>query len=122
MILDKDNPDFEYNDNFFQYLLDNNIEFDEEDIKEFINCYCYLTKKAGTWDNCWIEHITTICKLNEHYYAVEWDAGLTEYVENHYDKQPYEVFPEEERRIFIINKWKNKDGNIICEFYKDGKE
>ena len=120
MILDKNNPNFEFNDNYFQYLIDNNITFDREDICEFIDCYCYFVKRAEFCDR-WTRHITTICKLNERYYAVEWDAGLTEYGENYYDEQPYEVFPEEEKQIFIVNKWKNKDGDTICEFYKKEK-
>ena len=120
MILDKDNPNFEFNDNYFQYLIDNNITFDREDIREFIDCYCYFVKRAEFCDR-WTRHIITICKLNEHYYAVEWDAGLTDYGEDYFDEQPYEVFPEEEKQVFIINKWKNKDGSTICEFYTKEK-
>lgn len=120
MILDKDNPNFEYNDNFFQYLIDNNITFDREDICEFIEGWCYLVKRAEFCDN-WTRHITTICKLNEHYYAIEWDAGLTKYGEDYYDEQPYEVFPEEEKQVFVVNKWKNKNGDTICEFYTKKK-
>lgn len=120
MILNKNHPDFEFNDDYFFYLLENNIPFDREDICEFIDGWCYLVKRAEFCDN-WTRHITTICELKDHYYAVEWDAGLTKYGEDYYDEQPYEVFPEEEKRVFTVNKWKNKNGDTICEFYKEEK-
>ena len=120
MILDKDNPNFEFNEDYFFYLLENNIPFDREDLQEFIDYGHYLTKRAEYCDN-WTRHIITICEIKDRYYAVEWDAGLTDYGEDYFDDQPYEVFPEEEKQVFIVNKWKNKDGNTICEFYTKEK-
>lgn len=39
----------------------------------------------------WTQHMTTIFKMNDKLYALEWERGLTEYQENEFYDQPYEV-------------------------------
>lgn len=39
----------------------------------------------------WTEHMTTIFRYENKLYALEWERGLTEYQENEFYNQPYEV-------------------------------
>lgn len=118
MTFNKNDFNFEFCDDYFIYLFENNVPFDREDIREFIEGWQYITKRDEFYDR-WTRHITTICELNNHYYAVEWDAGLTEMQEDEFYCQPYEVFPEEEQRLITFTKWKNKENNLICETMND---
>ena len=42
-------------------------------------------------DSRWTRHMTTIFKYEDKLYALEWEQGLTEYQENEFYNQPYEV-------------------------------
>lgn len=44
-------------------------------------------------------------------FLYQWEAGLTEYQENSYEDQPYEVFPRKEQ--VIVTRWYTKDGLLI---------
>ena len=107
MCIDKNDLEhFEFNEQYFQYLIDNNKEFDEEDLREFMDI-CFEESIHGTDLDRWTRHITTICKLNDKYYAVEWEQGLTEYQEDYIEEQPYEVESYEE--VVVIKKWRKKE-------------
>lgn len=55
----------------------------------------------------WTRHMTTILKSGDKFYAIEWEQGLTEYQENEFYFQPYEVEPYEE--VITILKYKPKE-------------
>lgn len=68
--------------------------------KELYDCSMGL---VGTWiedregeKHRWTQSMTTIFKIDEQYYALEWEQGLTEYQENEFWEQPYKVKKVEE--------------------------
>ena len=102
LILNKDDLNFEFCDAYFQYLLDFDIGFDEEDVKEFIEGWeieC-IPGEEGRWERT----IKSICELNGKYYSVIWFRGLTEYQENYYgDTEIVEVKPVE--KVIKVTEW-----------------
>ena len=102
LILNKDDPKFEFCDEYFQYLLDNKEGWDEEDVKEFIDGWqieC-IPGEEGRWERT----INSICELNGKYYSIIWFRGLTEYQENYYgDTEIVEVKPVE--KIITVTEW-----------------
>lgn len=56
----------------------------------------------------WTQHMTTIFKYENKLYALEWEHGLTEYQENEFYDQPYEV--EEKKEFVEVIKYVRKGG------------
>lgn len=54
-------------------------------------------------NNRWTRNVRTIISIGDKYYAIEWQEGLTEYQENVYDCQPYEVTKGE--KTIVITVW-----------------
>ena len=59
----------------------------------------------------WSRYVKTICKLNDRYFAIEWDQGLTEMQPDECYEQPYEVELNEydEVRTVHIREWRKKN-------------
>lgn len=98
MILDKNNSNFEFTDEYFQYKL-NTQTFDSEDLWEFIDAFKYETeyKEAHRWRR----QVITYCKFHDKFYACKWEQDMQE--DEWYGDQPYEVVPKE--KTVIIRTW-----------------
>ena len=113
MTFDKNNPNFIFNDDYFAYLIDNNIEFDEEDIKMFIEC-CEVERIREQDLGRWTRLIISICQVFDKYYAVSWEAGLTEHQEDLFDDTDIiEVHPVEKEEIVIFTDWMDNNNKLI---------
>lgn len=53
----------------------------------------------------WSRAITKVFKINDRYFMVDYDEGLTEYQENEYYDQPTEVALIQEQVIKTVNKY-----------------
>lgn len=106
--IDKNDDNFVFCDDYFQYLIDNHITWDREDISEFIDGWEVETQKAEDLDR-WTRGMTTICQLGDKYFAVDWEEGLTEYQENWFDNQPYEVELHEYQKVITVHEWITKE-------------
>ena len=56
----------------------------------------------------WDRHVSTIIKIKDKLFCINWSQGLTEYQDNHFYEQPFEV---EEKTETIVRKYyvpKNK--------------
>ena len=53
----------------------------------------------------WSRWVRTICKLNDRYFAVEWDQGLTELQDDSCFDQPYEVQLHEYDKVIRVKEW-----------------
>lgn len=105
LITNKDDPNFEFSLDYFQYLIDTHAEFDEEDKKMFLECCELYDEREYDEPRRWSRFVTSICKLNDRYYVVEWDQGLTEMQEDYMlDGDIYEVEPYEE--TIIVKRWR----------------
>ncbi len=113
MITDKNNPNFIFDEDYFAYLIDNNIKFDTEDIKAFIEC-CEVEQIRENNLGRWTRLIISICQVFNKYYAVSWEAGLTEYQEDLFDDTDIvEVHPVEKEEIVIFTDWMDNDNKLI---------
>ena len=50
--------------------------------------------------------MTTIFKVANRFFAIDWEQGLTECQENFYNEQPYEVEPHD--KVITITEWVKK--------------
>ena len=109
MILNKNHPDFEFNDTYFLYLIDNHYDFDEEDIKMFIEC-CEINRVPQELRR-WTRWINSICEVKDRYFIVGWDEGLTEYQDDVCYDQPIEVELHEwdEVKTVHMREWRKKN-------------
>lgn len=57
----------------------------------------------------WYIPVETIFKVKDTYILLEWDEGLTEYQDNVYDFNPYEVYYKE--KTIIVKEWHLKGEN-----------
>lgn len=119
IILDKEDKDFEFSDNYFLYLINNNICFDSEDIAEFIDRY--EIKRNPQEPRRWSRWVECICKIQDRYFITGYDQGLTEYQEDeYYDNEIIEVQPIETIKQIAVTYWVNKEGRTICETINNG--
>ena len=58
-------------------------------------------------NNRWTRSVTTIFKYKGKLYALDWEQGLTEYQDNEFYYQPYEV--EEYKELIEITKYRAKE-------------
>lgn len=103
LITNKNNSNFEFCDEYFQYLIDNNIQFDEEDFREFM---AYEVDRKTEDMRRWTQWVNVICQLGDKYYIFGYDEGLTEMQEDIFDDStnPIEVEPYEE--VIVIKNWR----------------
>ena len=113
LCLDKNDYDnFEFNDEYFEYLLNNNKEFDEEDMREFIDGW-EIERQYGD-SHRWDIEINSICELLGKYYCIQWRQGLTEYQEDSFeDSQPFEVYKYEYEKLCHFHDWFSKENNNL---------
>lgn len=50
--------------------------------------------------------MTTIFKVSNRFFAIDWEQGLTECQENFYNEQPYEVIKKE--KVVTVTEWVKK--------------
>lgn len=53
----------------------------------------------------WTTYMTTVFKIGDRYFAIDWDRGLTECQENEYCSQPVEVTKREYKRTIMVTEW-----------------
>ena len=94
------------NDIFREKLL--NKTFNEKELNQLAWCDVeadieMITQEEGEHHR-WTQDVSTIFKFEDKFYCLDWDRGLTEYQENSFYNQPYEV-KKEVKTIEVIN-WK----------------
>ena len=83
---------------------DNKERFTEEELRKIVwdgidgDEYNFIKTEEGK-DLRWERPMTEIFQVNDRYFAIPWMKGLTEYQENFYNYQPYEVRPVEKAII-----------------------
>lgn len=56
----------------------------------------------------WTRSVCTIVKLDERYFAVNWEEGLTECQEDEFYEQPYEVEKKTYEKTITVTEWLKK--------------
>ena len=94
------------NDIFREKLL--NKSFTEEELKDLAWCDVdadveMITQEEGE-QHRWTQDVSTIFEFEGKYYSLDWDRGLTEFQENGFYTQPYQV--EKEVKTIEVTNWK----------------
>lgn len=85
----------------------NGEELTEDELNEAVFNLNEVTTKYGE-NGRWSRYAETIIKIEDKLFCIEWEQGLTEYQENCFEYQPYEV---EEKTEVVERKYyvrKNK--------------
>jgi len=86
--------------------IDRREQLSVQEIEDFLfECGKEVDRKEED-DGRWTKHVCTIKKVNNRYFAVPWEKGLTEMQENEFYEQPYEVEPHEKQ--IVITEWIKK--------------
>lgn len=92
--------------------INNNIQLNENEIQELLWECEYIDQWEGE-DHRWDREIFTIIKFENQYFEIPWRKGLTEYQENTYWDQPFEVFPRTYQKTVTIREWITNDGTMV---------
>ena len=98
-----------YEENFESIMvnkIDKGETLTEKELKRL--AYEYEIEKIVYDKNRWTMPISSVCKLLDRYFMVEWQEGLTEYQENEFLDQPYEVELHEYQKLVGVRKWIEK--------------
>lgn len=84
--------------------IENNYSFNSDELEALANDEAFETlDRISNGHGRWTEYITTIFTVQERYFAIDWQKGLTECQENFYYDQPYEVRPHE--KVIVTTEW-----------------
>lgn len=86
-----------------QKILDGQ-KLEEDELQEAVyefDAYQFETIAGG--DSRWSRYMTTILKIEDRYFRVNWDEGLTEYQEDSFFDQFEEVVLTQTEKTIIVN-------------------
>lgn len=75
--------------------------FDEEELKKLIDKYEY--DRVNGENRRWTRTVSSIIKVEDEYFSIDWEEGLTECQENSYMDQPVAVKPVEKQ--ITVTEW-----------------
>lgn len=99
-----------YEKNFEKIMLDkidNKENLTESELKRLI--YDYRVDTDYGDDFRWQKQVFTVVQLYNRTFMIEWMQGLTEYQDNSYDYQPYEVEKISYEKTITVTEWETKE-------------
>ena len=84
--------------------IDNKEIFTEREIQTLIWEFKEVDSIEGV-EGRWSRHMTTIVKLGDRFFSIDWERGLTERQDNYGFNQPEEVELEEKEITIIQKQW-----------------
>ena len=93
------------NEKEFLKRYDEKDQFTENEIESILWDFLQFDEINGN-DHRWYRPVMTIIKVNDRFFAIDWNRGLTEYQEHEYPNQPYEV--ESRKKIIEVTEWVKK--------------
>lgn len=95
-----------YNTHFEEIMvkkIDSGEPLTERELSEVV---CEFAYDSDYGDNRrWTRTVTTIVKLCDRYFSIDWEEGLTEYQENEFYNQPFEVREETYEKTITVTEW-----------------
>lgn len=76
----------------------------ESEIKSLVFEYDEISKEYGE-NRRWSRSIDTVIEIQNHYFLIEWEEGLTENQENEFFNQPVEVMKHEYEKTITVTEW-----------------
>lgn len=95
-----------YQENFEEIMLDkidNKEDLTERELQTLV--FEYEIEEQEGDEGRWERHMTSIIKLGERCFAVDWSRGLTEMQENSFYYQPYEVKKNVYEKTITVTEW-----------------
>lgn len=96
-----------YAEHFEEIMVENidmGIDLIAEELRRIVNEYEIDTQYHE--NRRWLRGVTTIVKLLDRYFSIDWDEGLTEMQENEYWNQPIEVEKHEYEKTITVTEWR----------------
>lgn len=97
----------EYYNTHFEEIMVNKIQngekLTEKELREVVQGY-EIESDYGE-NRRWTRGVTSIVKLCDKYFSVDWEEGLTEYQENEFYEQPYEVEKYTYEKTITVTEW-----------------
>jgi hypothetical protein len=96
----------QYYENHFEEIMVDKIDKKEKlTERELQRLVDYEIEREEGEDRRWTRSISSIIKINGRTFCINWDKGLTEYQDNVYDEQPYEVKQHRYEKKIIVTEW-----------------
>lgn len=94
---------------YYLNKIDNKEELTERELLDM--AYGFDIENEYGENRRWSRWVKTICKLNDRYFSIEWDQGLTEMQPDECYDQPIEVELHEwdEVKTIHMREWRNKN-------------
>lgn len=86
--------------------IDNGEKLTEEELKEIV--WDYDVESSYGDNRRWTRSVSTVVSMCGRYFMVDWKEGLTEYQENEFWEQPYEVERKEYEKTIKVVEWVKK--------------
>lgn len=83
--------------------IDNKEELSRKEMLDILDLYTISVKEEETLR--WAKAMKSIIQLQDRYFCIEWQQGLTEYQEDIFNKQPYEVKKVEYEKVIKVCEW-----------------
>lgn len=94
-----------------EYLLDkvdNGEKLSESEIADFYNEFKQI-EETTVYRTRWTDIMNTVVQVPDgRFFMIEWQEGLTEYQDNVFDNQPYEVELHEFEKTIVVKEWNAK--------------
>lgn len=81
----------------------NGEKLTEREIKELV--WDYEVEREEGDNTRWTRSVTSIVRLCDRYFSIDWEEGLTECQENEYYNQPYEVVKHTYEKTITVTEW-----------------
>lgn len=94
-----------YNEHFEEIMCDKILKGEELTERELSLITNYEVSREEGENRRWSRTIHSVVKLNEHYFMVVWEQGLTEMQENEFYDQPYEVEKHTYEKTLTVTEW-----------------
>lgn len=85
--------------------IDSGEQLSEDELEKLVSSSFVVEEDKDSDLGDWTQAVSTIIKVKDRYFEIDWDEGLTEYQENYFDEQPYEVIPLTYQKIVTETSW-----------------
>ena len=82
--------------------IDSKENFDEDELSELLWRLDEVDRIQYD-DDRWTRPVSSILRIGERFFQLDWDKGLTEYQESYFEEQPFEVFCKE--KVVVEKEW-----------------
>jgi hypothetical protein len=97
---------WEHFDKLMVQKIDSGEKLSENELRSLV----FENGEESEWgeNRRWTRRVATIVKLCGRYFAINWEEGLTEYQENAFYEQPYEVEKRTYEKTITVTEWIKK--------------